>query len=1000
MLKRKLPGLAGLIAILLSLSLQLSAQNRTVTGKITDDQGVPLQGVTVSVKGTNTATQTGSDGTFSITAPGDGTLVFTSVGFVTREASIGGRNTLDLSLQTQTAALQEIVVIGYGTARRKDLTGAVATVNEKDFNKGVFSSPDQLIQGKVSGVQLTNNSGQPGGAATIRIRGNATLTGSGNPLFVVDGVPLDNRTARPGLSDVGLGGGNPGVNPLNFLNPADIASIDILKDASATAIYGSRAAYGVVIITTKKGRSGEPKIDFGASTGFSSVMKQIEVLNASEFREALGYYGLSNAADKGGNVDAFDAITRTGLVQNYNVSVSGGLENSRYRFSLGALDQEGVVRKSGIKKYTATLSGQFRFLQSKKLGLDVNIIPSQYLEELAPITNNAGSRGSLIGNALQWNPTEPLTGKNSAGQDTFNVLRGGDLINPLALQEAFDDNSKVTTVLGSLSPYFKFTDWLEYRYLFSINYGTGTRRTSIKPFINLPNIQDRGIGRVGGSEITTLQHTHTVNFNRDIAEALSLNAVLGYEFLKFTNRGYDMTGYGRLGIGGFGDYGLDFTNYLQYSNPSDRQLGSYYDPTSELQSFFARALFNYRDRYMLTATFRRDGSTKFGENNEYGNFPSFGAAWNIAQEDFFPKVSFLNALKIRAGWGKTGNQEIPAGSDVARYSFTSGGGIAQQTFFNPDLQWQSDRQWNVGADIALLSNRVNVTMDYFNKLTTNLLFPNIAAQPAPPGGVIKWENLAGEIENKGFEAAVNANIVQTRNFSWDFGVNATFIKNNVSGLPASINTGGLSGQGSSGTTIQVIRNGLPINAFFTREFLGIDKATGLASYTDGGDVLYYVGDPNPNTLLGLSTTLRFGKLMLNAAMNGAFGHEIYNETLNNVINVGSINNAKNIARSVFRDPVKESFANPVTASSRFLEKGNYLKMTNATLSYGLGNIGNIFNGVNIYVTGQNLFVITDYSGFDPEVNVDKNIQGVPSVGIEYIPYPSARTITFGVNFSL
>ena len=1003
MLHEKLRRIAYLLFILLAFTQSLLAQNRTVTGKVTDDQGNGLPGVTVTVKGTNTATQTALDGSYSITAPSDGTLVFSSVGFTTRESSVGGRNTLDISMVTQNAALQEVVVIGYGTVRKKDLTGAVTTVTEKDFNRGVFTSPDQLIQGKVSGVQIMNNSGQPGGAATVRIRGNAAVTGSGNPLFVVDGVPLDSRTARPGLGDVGFGGNNPGVNPLNFLNPNDIASIDVLKDASATAIYGSRAAFGVVLITTKKGRSGQPKIDFGVSTGFSSVMKKIEVLSASEFREALSYYGLSNANDKGGDVDAFDAITRTGIVQNYNVSISGGLENSRFRFSLGALDQEGVVRKSGIKKYTANLSGQFRFLESKKLGLDINIIPSQYLEEIAPISNNAGSRGSLIAHALQWNPTEPFRGRNSAGVDTLNIVRGGDLFNPVAVQEAYDDNSKVTTVLGSISPYFKFTNWLEYRYLYSINYGTGTRRTTIQPFLNINEVLGIGRARIAGSELTTQQHTHTLNFNRDIAQGFTLNALLGYEYMKFDNKGFDMGGFGQSGVaGGFGSFGLDFTNYIQYTNTSNRSIGSFYDPTTELQSFFARTVFNLKDRYLLTATIRRDGSSKFGKENRYGNFPSFGAAWNIAQEDFFPKVNVINSLKLRAGWGKTGNQEFPAGSSVARYSFSgnNSGGLTQNNAFNEDLKWQADRQWNIGADVAVLNNRVNVTLDYFNKLTTDLLFPNIPAQPAPPGGVVKWENLAGEIENKGFEASVFTNIIQTRSFSWDFGVNAAFLKNKVSGLPASINTGGLSGQGSSGSTVETLRNGLPINAFFTREFQGIDKATGIANYREGGDILFYVGDPNPNTLLGLTTTLRFGKLMLNASMNGAFGHEIYNETLNNVINVGSINNGKNIALSVFRDPVKESFANPVTASSRFLEKGNYMKLTNATLSYGLGNIGRIFNGVNIYVTGQNLFVITDYSGFDPEVNVDKNVNGVPSVGIEYIPYPSARTVTFGVNFSL
>jgi len=299
-----------------------------------------------------------------------------------------------------------------------------------------------------------------------------------------------------------------------------------------------------------------------------------------------------------------------------------------------------------------------------------------------------------------------------------------------------------------------------------------------------------------------------------------------------------------------------------------------------------------------------------------------------------------------------------------------------------------------------LKNRINVTVDYFNKRTTDLLFPSEPPQPAAPGGTIKWVNLDGEIDNKGLEAAINAVVVDNTDFRFDLGVNATFIKNEVAGLTSSINTGTLDGQGVSGTTVQVIRNNLPLNAFVTRRFEGFDKTTGQAVYTDGGDVLYFVGNPNPKTLLGLNATFSYKKLSLNAALNGAFGHKIYNNTLNNVINVGSLNNGKNIAESVFRDPIKESFSNPVTASSRFLERGDYLKMTNATLSYAIGDFARVIKGANIYVTGQNLFVITDFSGFDPEVNVDKNSNGVPSVGIEYIPYPSARTITFGINFSL
>lgn len=992
---------AMLLLAVFGFTAAVLAQNQTVSGTVTDKKGEPLPGVTVTVKNSKIATSSNAQGAYTLNnVPKDGILVFTGVGVIAKEVNVNGSSTVNTDVETSVGNLNEVVVVGYGTARRKDLTGAVSTVQAKDFNKGTYTSADQLIQGKVAGVQMINNTGQPGGASTVKIRGNSTVTGSGQPLYVVDGVPLDGRAPRPGLGDIGTGGSNPGTNPLNFMNPSDIASIDVLKDASATAIYGSRAAYGVVLITTKRGQAGQPKIDFGVSSGFSKISKKLKVLDAGQFRQALPYYGLSNANDKGSSVDALDAILQTGLVQNYNVAVSGGNENAKLRVSFGALDQEGIVKKTGIRKYSANISANFKFLEKKNLGLDINIIPSQYQEKIAPISNNAGSRGSLIGNALQWNPTEKLIVRNSTNTaDSFNVVRGGDLINPVALNEAVTDQSKVTTVLASISPYFKFTNYLEYRFLYSINYGTGTRRTTLQPFINFNDVIDRGRALIGSNELSTQQFTHTLNFNKKVATNLNLNTVIGYEYMKFSNKGFNMNGFGLL-PGGFGNYGLDFTNYIQFSNPSNRGIGSFADPSYELQSYFARAVFNYADKYLLTGTFRTDGSSKFGSNNKYGYFPSFSAAWNVNKESFFD-VDFINSLKVRGGWGKTGNQEFPSGAAQRRYSFGGDGtSINAVNNFNPDLKWQADRQYNIGADMSIFNSKVSVTVDYFNKKTTDLLFPSEPIQPAAPGGAITWKNLAGNVVNKGFEAAINATIISKKNFSWDFGVNATFIQNLVSDLPASINTGALDGQGITGSTVEVLRSGLPINAFVTRKFLGFDKATGLATYADDGDILYYVGNPNPKTLLGISTSVNFKKLTLTVNMNGAFGHMIYNNTLNNVINVGSINNGKNIALSVFQDPVKESFANPVTASSRFLEKGDYLKLTNATFSYAIGNIGKIFKGVNLYITGQNLLVFTGYTGFDPEVNVDKNVNGVPSVGIEYIPYPSARTITMGVNFSL
>ena len=972
------------------------AQN-TVTGKVTDKNGEPQSGVSVSVQGTKNATATDAGGNYTLSnVASNATIVFSGAGITNFQEKLNGRTSVNAEVETAASNLSEVVVIGYGTVRKKDLTGAVTSVQAKDFHKGTYTSADQLIQGKVAGVQMINNSGTPGGATTVKIRGASALTGSGQPLYVVDGVPLDGRSSRPGLGDFGAGGSNPGNNPLNFINPSDIASIDVLKDASATAIYGSRAAYGVVLITTKRGKTGDPKLEFNTSVGTSKIARRVKVLDAAQFREALAYYGLGAGGDRGSNVNALDAILQSGNIQNYNLGASGGNENARYRVSFGVLNQEGIVRKTGIKKYTANISTNFKFLESKKLGIDINIIPSQFTEEIAPITNDAGNRGSLIGNALQWNPTENLKGVKN-GVDTFNVVRG-DLINPLALQEAYGDRSKVTTILASISPYYKITKELEYRMLYSINYSSGVRGTTLQPFINIDNVFERGRVRLAQSQLQTDQITHTLNYNKQVSTNLSVNGLAGFEYIKFKNKGFDVGGFGQPGSpGGFGSYGFDYEDYIQFSDPTNRQIGSYNDPKNELQSYFARTGLNFKDKYLLTATIRADGSTKFGENNKYGYFPSASGAWVVSKETFF-QVPQINSLKIRGGWGKTGNQEFPSGSSQLRYSFSGNGSGALNAAnnANKDLKWQSDRQFNIGMDMSLFKNRVTFTMDYFNKRTKDLLFPSEPSQPAAPGGVIKWVNLDGNIDNKGFEFAINSEVVSKKDYGIDLGVNATFIKNEVSGLSSSINTGALNGQGVSGTTVEVIRNGLPINAFVTRQFLGIQK-DGFASYTDNGDVNYYVGNPNPKMLLGINSTFRYKQLSLTANLNGAFGHQLYNNTLNSVINVGSISNGKNIALSVLRDPVKESFANPLTASSRYLESGDYLKMTNATLSYNFGSFGKSIKGLSVYVTGQNLFVITKYSGFDPEVNTDKNVNGVPSTGIEYIPYPSARVVTFGIN---
>lgn len=994
LLKQKLRTLKFVLPGLFMVFLTTAAFAQTVIkGTISDNDKMPMAGATVQVAGTSTRTQSDAEGKFQITVPSPTSkLIVSFVGFETQTVNVNNQTIINITLASLNN-LDAVVVVGYASVRKSDLTGAATTVSAKDFNKGPLNAPDQLIQGKVAGVQMINNSGQPGGASTVRIRGNSAVTGTGQPLYVVDGVALDGRSARPSTS-AGIGTA-PDGNPLNFINPADIESMEILKDASATAIYGSRAAYGVVLITTKRGKSGDTKIDLSASTGVSNIARKVDVLSGDEYRAALAKYGLTNG-NFGSSVDALDEVTRTAYNQNYSIGISGGSNGNTFRASLGYQDQQGIIKSTDFKKYSAGFNGNFKFLESKKLGLDINMISNQYLESIAPITTDAGFTGSLISQALSWNPTQSFYNANGG----LFIDYGSTTINPLAALAANNDKAKVSTILGSISPYYKITPWLEYRMLASVNYSAGIRRASTRSFLNLQGIQPSGTFLGGyasysNNELITQQFTNTLNFNKEIASKLNLNAIVGYEYSNFMNKGTTNT------ATGFGEIDADYTDAFQTTAPANRTFSAFNNPTTELQSYFARAIFNYDSKYILTATFRADGSTKFGKANRYGYFPSFAAAWDIKKESFMESASWLDQLKMRVGYGKTGNQDFPSGSAQQRYDFGNSNGAPTLVAINnanPNLKWQSDEQTNVGIDFGLLKSRLTGSVDYFHKTTNDLLFPQISFVPAVGGNVPTWVNLPGQIINKGVELTLNGVLIEKDNISWSLGGNATFINNKVQNINGIIKTGSLNGQGLSGVTTEVIQNGLPLFAMVTRQYNGLD-ANGFSLYTDDGFTNYYVGNPNPKVIMGLSTNFRYKKLSFTANFNGSFGQDIYNNTANSVLAISNLG-TRNISSALVNLPVQESLANPIAASSRYIEKGDYLKLANATINYSIGNVGKAIKALNIYVNGQNLFVITNYTGFDPEVNVNKGVSGVPSAGIDYTAYPTARTFNFGVNFSL
>lgn len=988
-------GFFSLLFILLTQAL--SAQTKVISGKVTDSTGSGVPGASVTVRGARTGVQTNAEGVFQISVPSNATsITVSSVGYDSQELSIAGLTSVDVSLVSANAALNEVVVVGYGTVRKRDLTGSVSSVQAKDFNRGQINSPQQLLQGKVPGLQITNSSGQPGGITIVKIRGNNSIRAGNTPLYVVDGVPLDGRSPRPGFNASGVGQ-TPGGDPLTFINPSEVASIDVLKDASASAIYGSRGANGVILLTTKKGASGPVKIEAGASAGFSDVMRKVDVLDASGYRAALKQFN-APLSDSGASVDPFKSILRSSFTQNYSLALSGGSgENGRYRASFFASDQDGIILKTNLKKYVANFNGQNKFFD-RKLSIDYNITAANVGENIAPISQDAGSAGNLISLGLIWNPTLPLVRSNGL----FNQENQSGQVNPLALSAAYNDVTSITTLLGSFNAAYKITPWLEYRLLYGINYGTANRKAEIQGWIRATggDAPGNGITAVLNNTLTSQLLTHTLNINQKIGNDLNLTALAGYEYWK-TNYGGNATS-----VFGF-NYNLDQSNLIgihyydniQNGNRANLNTFGFKDPRVEIQSYFARAVLNYQDKYLFTGTFRADGSSKFGKNNKYAYFPSFAVAWNLSNENFIKDISFFNSLRLRAAYGETGNQEFASDAPLDVYRYNSFGSNSVAHFGNNNLKWETVESIDIGLDFAVFAGRIYGAVDYFNKKTNDPLFLRVIAQPTPSTGATIYENLAGAyITNKGVEIGVGADIVQTENFNWSINANVTFVKNKfvypILGENPFAFTGALNGQGTSGAFSQSISHNQPINVYYLNTFNGFDKdGIGIYSTIPG-----YVGDPNPSTFVGFTTDLRYKKLSLNIGTHGSFGNKIYNNTAMSVLNISNIIGGRNIASSLVS--AGENTANAITPSTRFLESGNYLKVGNVSLRYTFGDIGNTLKGLSVFASANNLFVITKYKGFDPEVNVDKALNGIPSLGIDYIGYPTQRTFLFGLNFSL
>ncbi|MGV3528972.1 MAG: SusC/RagA family TonB-linked outer membrane protein [Flavisolibacter sp.] len=986
---RKFFTLFTALAVLL-FTIQTSwAQGRVVTGKVTDQSGQGIPNVSVSVKGTLDATQTDAEGIYRINAPAGSTLVFSIVGYQTMEVGTENRTAVDVTLTSSMDNLSEVVVIGYGTARRSDLTGAISSVSAREFNKGVVVSPDQLLQNKVPGLQITTNTGQPGSATTVKIRGNNSIRAVNNPLYVVDGVPLDGRSARPNFGNVF--GTTPDANPLIFLNPNDIARIDVLKDASSAAIYGSRGANGVIAITTKTGTAGAPRLEFNTSVGRNiGLMKRFEVLDASQFRDALKKYNVSGQ-DNGATVDPFKEVANDRLTQNYSLAFSGGGETGRFRASLYASEVNGYFKNSTLDKYIGNFSGQYNFINNR-LTLGFNATAGHTTESLVPVANTSGSEGNIVSAVLQWNPTTAFR-----NDTTWQYPTNGSG-NPLALMAGFSDVARVNSVLGNVSAAFKLLNNLEYKFMYAINNSTGDRNTNVYGFLQgYAQVAGNGIGYIGTAKLTSQTFDHTLQYKTDLSSNLNLEALAGYEYwtTALSNSNISARGF-NTNLSERQFTGIPYTNMLQNGN-TQNPPSTYVDPKTELQSVFGRLSFNLANKYYLTGTFRADGSSKFGENNKYGYFPSVGFRWALSNEDFMRSSNIFNNLSLRASWGITGNQEFPPGASQEQFAFNSYNNAGQINVANPDLKWEQTKSWNVGADFSVVGGRVAGSLDFYNKNTSDILFQSTAIQPAPAS--IYFINLPANLINKGYEASVSLGLIDKANLRWDLSGYYAHNTNELTNFTQNdkditIATGQISGQGVSGTLGQAITNNQPVNVFYLKPFGGFDQSGNQIIAADP----IFAGDPNPKNSYGISTTVGLGKLSLILNGGGESGYMIYNNSATSVTNISGIANGRNIDLNAYNS--NEATTSAVGASTRYLEKGNYFKLRNATINYNLGNIGQYFRNVNAYITGNNLFVLTNFSGFDPEVNIDKSNNNYPSRSIEYIPYPTARTLMVGFNVTI
>lgn len=975
----------------------------TVSGKVLGGGNEPLVGVSVRLAGTEKGAITDLDGNYSLTVPSDGTLIFTYVGYDEQKIAINNQSVINVTLVANASSLSEVVVVGYGQSSRKTLTSAVTTMKPEDLNRGAISDVGQLLQGKVPGLNISA-SGDPNRPAAVVLRGASTLNSSQGPFYVIDNVP--------------------GAD-ISTVAPDDIATIDVLKDAAATAIYGNRAANGVIMITTKKGKRGQGVVAYNGYVGSETVASRLEMMNAAELRAfaAANNISMTPANDKGADTDWQKAVQRSkALSHNHNLSFSGGSDHSTYSASLNYMNKQGILSESNFQRVIARLQFDQSFLNDKvKLGMQVS--NSNTKSDYTP------QRNSVLGQMISYLPVSPV--KNPDGTFFENFTTGG-YFNPVAMIENGQDQTKFNNLIASFTAQAQLPFGLTYNLSLSHQkstslhgefYGSYYSQYNSANFYYKPEPPSvhflQNFGTNGSAVRNTYENTNNIletflTWNKEVGSH-SVRAVVGYSWQDNTiGDGFQVTSTNfPVDNIGFNNFALSNPYAINGYRINFGADGIYQQ--NRLISDFARLNYSFQDKYLLQGSIRRDGSSVFGKNNQWGYFPSVSAAWRISQEDFMKNQSLFDDLKLRASYGVTGNS---SGFNAYTALFLSGSlgsfynngtlvaALGPTKAANADLQWEKTDTKNLGLDFSILKGKVTGTVELYDKTTSGMIYSYGVDRALVPTGSIVANG--GSMNNKGVELSLNITPLSTKNFSWTTGINLAHNVNKIVSLSNPLFAGGDSvrltqpeGNGQTGSTLQILKAGYPLGQFFSFKYAGKD-ANGVSQYYKKNGELtttpaigadyHYVGSPQPKILLGWTNTFRYGNFDLNFFVRGVFGNKIFNATRADLFRPSTVQ-FTNVLKEVASESPKD--VNSYRFSSRFVEDGSYVRMDNATLGYTVNGISKQIKSLRVYVSVNNAFILTSYKGIDPEVNQGGIAPGVDTNNF----YPKTRTIMLGLNTS-